>query len=493
MTYEIVMGLEVHVELSTESKIFCSCSTAFGASPNSQVCPVCLGLPGTLPSLNKEVVNKAVKAGLVLGCNVANRTVFDRKNYFYPDLPKAYQISQLYAPICTDGKVEIETPEGPYIIRIHELHMEEDAGKLIHENGSTLIDYNRCGVPLIEIVTEPDFRTPDQVQAFLETLRETLSYQGISDCKLQEGSMRVDVNLSVRPAGSTALGTRTEMKNLSSFRSVRRAIAAESARQIALLEAGGTVIQETRRFDEGSGQTFSMRTKENAQDYRYFPDPDLPPVVISGKDVERIRRTITEAPAAKRLRYQKDLGIPKETADGVTYFKETAALFEQAAALLEEDALRTCCGITPNGDAALNQIRTAATLVSGDILRLLRETETSSERLTLSPASLAWLSKLLTADQITRSAARDALEAFFAEGIAPQDFIQKNGLLLQKNDALLQQVIEEVLSANPNAAAEYRSGKEKVFSFLVGQVMKQLKGKASPKDVNRLLLEQLKH
>ncbi|MBE6036983.1 MAG: Asp-tRNA(Asn)/Glu-tRNA(Gln) amidotransferase subunit GatB [Clostridiales bacterium] len=493
MTYEIVMGLEVHVELDVKSKIFCSCSTAFGAVPNSQVCPVCLGLPGTLPSLNKEVVNKTVKAGLVLGCNVANRTVFDRKNYFYPDLPKAYQISQLYAPICTNGRLEIETPEGPYTIGIHELHMEEDAGKLIHQPDATLIDYNRCGVPLIEIVTEPDFRTADQVQAFLERLREDLSYQEISDCKMQEGSMRVDVNLSVRPEGSTLLGTRTEMKNLSSFRSIRRAIAAESARQIALLESGGTVVQETRRFDEASGQTFSMRTKENAQDYRYFPDPDLPPVKIDDRWIARIRRTITESPSAKRARYQKDLGIPKETADSLTYYKETAALFENTALRLEEDAYRTCCGIHPTGDAALGRIRIAATLIAGDVLRLLRETATPAETLTLSPASLAWLSSLLEGDRITRASARDALEAFFAEGTLPEDYIRSHNLLIEKNDALLSEIISKVLEEQAASAEEYRNGKEKVLGFLVGQVMKQLNGKASPKDVNRLLLEHLKN
>lgn len=303
MIWETVIGLETHVELSTRTKIFCACSTRFGGTPNTQCCPVCAGLPGALPVLNEGVLTYAVKAALVLGCAITRRSRFDRKNYFYPDLPRAYQISQLYCPIARDGEVTFSLPAGGHrTIRIHELHMEDDAGKLIHnpETGRTSIDYNRCGVPLIEIVTEPDFRTGEEVTAYLETLKERLQYLGVSDCRMQEGSLRCDVNLSVRPQGSTALGTRTEMKNLSSFRAILRAIAFESQRQIALIEGGGQVVQETRRWDEDQNASLPMRTKENAQDYRYFPDPDLPPIVLSDGWLARLWAEMPELAEAKR-------------------------------------------------------------------------------------------------------------------------------------------------------------------------------------------------
>ncbi|MDE7003979.1 MAG: Asp-tRNA(Asn)/Glu-tRNA(Gln) amidotransferase subunit GatB, partial [Oscillospiraceae bacterium] len=335
MTWETVIGLETHVELATKTKIFCSCTTEFGGAPNTHCCPVCTGMPGTLPVLNKKVLEFAVKAGLALNCAITRHSRFDRKNYFYPDLPKAYQISQLYLPIARDGAVDIRTGAGDKTIRIHELHMEEDAGKLVHDPwlNQTRADYNRCGVPLIEIVTEPDFRTADEVIAYLEKLKETLAYLGVSDCKMQEGSLRCDVNLSVRPQGSLELGTRTEMKNLSSFKAIARAIRYEARRQIELIEEGGRVAQETRRWDENKDASFAMRSKEDAQDYRYFPEPDLPPIELDQDCVDALRAAQPELAEEKRARYQADYGLSDYNCRMITSDQALAALFEGLVAL----------------------------------------------------------------------------------------------------------------------------------------------------------------
>ena len=332
MTWETIIGLETHVELATQTKIFCSCTTAFGGAPNTHCCPVCTGMPGTLPVLNEKVLEFAVKAGLALNCQISRKSRFDRKNYFYPDLPKAYQISQLYLPICHDGAVDIG---GGKTIRIHELHMEEDAGKLVHDpwTDQTCCDYNRCGVPLIEIVTEPDFRSAEEVIAYLEKLKETLQYLGVSDCKMQEGSLRCDVNLSVRPAGSEEFGTRTEMKNLSSFKAIARAIVYEAKRQIELLEEGKRVVQETRRWDENKDATYAMRSKENAQDYRYFPEPDLPPLELSEEYIDALRAAQPELAQAKRERYQREWGLPVYDTEMITSQKALADFFEETVAL----------------------------------------------------------------------------------------------------------------------------------------------------------------
>ena len=320
MKYEVVIGLEVHTELSTKTKIFCNCTTAFGGEPNTHVCPVCAGMPGTLPVLNRAVVEYAMRTGLALNCDITRYTKFDRKNYFYPDLPKAYQISQLYLPICTWGHVEVQGREGPKEIRIKEIHMEEDAGKLIHDpfEDCTLVDYNRCGVPLLEIVSEPDLRSAEEAVEYLEKLRAVLQYVGVSDCKMQEGSLRADINLSVRPAGSQELGVRTEMKNMNSFRAIARAIESESQRQIDLLESGERVIQQTRRWDDSKGESTAMRSKEDAQDYKYFPEPDLPPISISDEEVERVRASLPELPEQKKKRYMEELGLSAYDTDMIT-------------------------------------------------------------------------------------------------------------------------------------------------------------------------------
>ena len=331
--YEMVIGLEVHCELSTESKIFCGCSTKFGGEPNTHVCEVCSGMPGTLPTLNRKVVEYAVKTGLALNCEITRKNKFDRKNYFYPDLPKAYQISQLYFPICRNGHVDIKTSEGTKSIGIHEIHMEEDAGKLVHDpvTGMTMVDFNRCGVPLLEIVSEPDFRSAEEVTAYLTKLRDTMQYLGVSDCKMQEGSMRADVNLSVRPVGQKEFGTRTEMKNIASFKAIERAIEYERDRQIDLIEEGGKVVQETRRWDDEKEYTYAMRSKENAQDYKYFPDPDLMPIEISEEYLDEVKKNLPEFADAKRERYVRDMGLPEYDAEIITGATTLVTVFETAS------------------------------------------------------------------------------------------------------------------------------------------------------------------
>ena len=470
MNWEIVMGLETHVELSTESKIFCGCSTAFGAAPNRQCCPVCMGLPGALPVLNEKVVEYGVKVGLALGCAITPVSRFDRKNYFYPDLPKGYQISQLYAPLCTCGRVEVAGAT----IGIHEIHMEEDAGKLYHApaTGETLCDFNRCGVPLLEIVTEPDFRTPDQVVAYLELLRERLQYLGVSDGKMEEGSLRCDVNLSVRPVGRDTLGTRTEMKNLGSFKAIARAIQYESQRQIALLERGERVVQETRRFDEERGETFSMRSKEEARDYRYFPEPDLPPVVLSQEYIQDIRDHLPELGEAKRRRYAQQYQLPEYDCQMLTSHPVLARFFEELIAL----------GTPP---------KQGANWIMGEVLGALSARSLSPEGLTITPKTLARLIQLVGEGKLNRNTAVKVFEAVFDTDGDVDEYVALHGLEQVQDVELVENTVAQVLEENPQSVADWRGGKEKAFGYLVGQTMRKLQGKADPQTVRRVLLEQL--
>ena len=470
MNWEIIMGLETHVELSTESKIFCGCSTSFGADPNRQCCPVCMGLPGALPVLNEKVVEYGVKVGVALGCSITPVSRFDRKNYFYPDLPKGYQISQLYAPLCTCGRVEVAGTT----IGIHEIHMEEDAGKLYHdpETGETLCDFNRCGVPLLEIVTEPDFRTPDQVVAYLELLRERLQYLGVSDGKMEEGSLRCDVNLSVRPVGCGTLGTRTEMKNLGSFKAIARAIQYESQRQIALLERGERVVQETRRFDEERGETFSMRSKEEARDYRYFPEPDLPPVVLSQEYIQDIRDHLPELGEEKRKRYAQQYQLPDYDCQMVTSHPALARFFETLIAL----------GTPP---------KQGTNWIMGEVLGALSARSLSPQRLTITPKTLAGLIQLVGEGKLNRNTAVKVFEAVFDTDGDVDEYVAAHGLEQVQDVELVENTVVRVLEENPQSVADWRGGKEKAFGYLVGQTMRKLQGKADPQTVRRVLLERL--
>ena len=472
--YEMVVGLETHVELKTATKIFCSCPTAFGAEPNTQCCPVCTGMPGSLPVLNRQVVNYAVIAGLATNCQIASYSKEDRKNYFYPDLPKAYQISQYDLPLCEHGYLDIETGGGQKRIGITRIHIEEDAGKLIHDpwTEQTKIDYNRCGVPLIEIVTEPDFRTAEEVVAYLEWLRETLQYLGVSDCKMQEGSLRCDVNLSVRPAGSDTLGTRTELKNLSSFKAIRRAIYYEARRQIERLEAGGRVVQETRRWDENKDASYPMRSKEDAQDYRYFPEPDLPPLELSEAYIQALRASQPELATAKRARYQAAWGLGPYDAEMLTSQKALARFFEETVAL----------GAEP---------KQAANWLMGPVLAQLSAHGLEARDMALTPPTLARLIQLVKEGQLNRNTAVKVCEAVFETDGDVDAYVAAHGLAQVSDAGLVAQVVEQVLSANEKSVADYRSGKEKAFGFLVGQVMRQLRGQAAPAVVRQVLLEQL--
>ncbi len=474
MIWETVIGLETHVELATKTKIFCGCTTAFGGAPNTHCCPVCTGMPGTLPVLNRRVLEFAVKAGLALNCRIARHSRFDRKNYFYPDLPKAYQISQLYLPIARDGAVDIHTAAGDKTIHIHELHMEEDAGKLVHDPwlDQTRADYNRCGVPLIEIVTQPDFRTAEEVIAYLEKLKETLVYLGVSDCKMQEGSLRCDVNLSVRPLGSGRLGTRTEMKNLNSFKAIARAIGYEARRQIELIEQGGRVVQQTRRWDENKDATYAMRSKEDAQDYRYFPDPDLVPVSIDDAFLEEIRARQPEFRTEKMERYRSEYHIPDYDIEIITGSKSMADIFEATVAL----------GAQP---------KKVSNWLMGETIRLLKERELDPEDIRFSPEHLAKLIALAESKAVNSTVAKEVFELMFEQDMDPEAYVEEKGLKMVSDTDALRRVVEEVIAANPKSVEDYRGGKDRAIGFLVGQTMKAMKGKADPVTVDRLLREML--
>lgn len=470
--YETVIGVEVHVELATQTKIFCGCKTEFGAPPNTQVCPTCLGLPGTLPKLNARAVELAVAVGLATHCKITETCRFDRKNYFYPDNPQNYQISQLYLPICTDGWLETEDGEGKKKIRIREIHLEEDAGKLFHESesGLTYVDYNRAGVPLIEIVTEPDARSAGEVISFLEQLQTTIGYLEASDCKLQEGSMRVDVNLSVRETGKKELGTRTEMKNLNSFHAIVRAIAAERDRQIRELESGRVILQETRRWDDAKGESHSMRSKEESKDYRYFPDPDLPPVHVSKEWIQRIQARQPEFREKKRKRYESQYGLPAYDAEILTKSLSLTKLFE---ATVDK-------GITP---------KKVSNWLMGEGLRVLRENEMDPEDMKISPEGFASLIHMNEEKKITNSIAKEVFERALVKGVDPEKYVLEKGLMTIQNEEYLRETVRLVIAENEKSATDYLNGKEKALGYLVGQTMKTVKGQADPAAVTALLKE----
>ena len=472
--YETVIGLEVHVELATKTKIFCSCSTAFGGAPNTHTCPVCTGMPGSLPVLNKQVVEYALAVGLATNCEITRKNIFDRKNYFYPDNPQNYQISQLYYPICRNGGVEIETSAGKKVIGIHEIHMEEDAGKLIHDDWEdcSLVDFNRSGVPLIEIVSEPDMRSAEEVIAYLDKLRMIIQYLGASDCKLQEGSMRADVNLSVREAGAEKFGTRTEMKNLNSFKAIARAIEGERERQIDLIESGKEVIQETRRWDDNKEYSYAMRSKEDAQDYRYFPEPDLVPVVIDDAWIERVKEAQPEFRDAKKARYVAEFELPEYDADILTSSKKLADIFEETTAICKKP-------------------KKVSNWLMVETMRLMKEKEMEAEDLSFSPENLAKLIELADSGAINSSVAKEVFEVVFSEDVNPEQYVEEKGLKTVQDEGALRKTIEEIVAANPQSVADYRSGKEKAIGFLVGQTMKAMKGKADPGMINRILKELL--
>lgn len=472
--YETVIGLEVHVELATKTKIFCGCSTAFGGAPNTHTCPVCTGMPGSLPVLNKQVVEYAMAVGLATNCTITQYCKFDRKNYFYPDNPQNYQISQLYLPICRNGKVEISTGNGKKFVGIHEIHMEEDAGKLIHDEWEdcSLVDYNRSGVPLIEIVSEPDMRSAEEVIAYLEKLRLIIQYLGASDCKLNEGSMRADVNLSVREAGAEAFGTRTEMKNLNSFKAIARAIENERERQIELIEEGKSVEQETRRWDDNKEYSYAMRSKEDAKDYRYFPEPDLVPILISDQWIEQVRNSQPEFRDEKMERYTREYHIPEYDADIITSSKKLADLFEESVAL--------------GGNA-----KKVSNYLMGETMRLLKEHEMEPEDIRFSPENLTRLIGLIDAGTINSSVAKEVFEKIFLEDINPESYVEEQGLKMNNDEDGLRSVIEDVIAGNPQSVEDFHNGKEKAMGFLVGQTMKATGGKANPGIINKILKELL--
>ena len=472
--YETVIGLEVHVELATRTKIFCGCSTAFGGAPNTHTCPVCTGMPGSLPVLNKKVVEFALKAGLATNCGINQYCKFDRKNYFYPDNPQNYQISQLNLPICHDGWVEIQTSAGKKKIRIHEMHMEEDAGKLIHDEWEdcSLVDYNRSGVPLIEIVSEPDMRSSEEVIAYLEKLRCTMQYLGVSDCKLQEGSMRADVNLSIREVGSETFGTRTEMKNLNSFKAIARAIEGERERQIELLEMGRPIVQETRRWDDNKESSHAMRSKEDAKDYRYFPDPDLPPIHISDQWIQDLKAKLPEFREEKQQRYQNEYGLPAYDAEILTESRYLADLFEETAAL--------------SGNP-----KKTANWFMGEVLRLVKEKGMEPEKVHFSAKHLADLLDMVEKKQVSAQNAKRVFEKVFDQDIDPVVYIEEKGLKIVEDTGLLKSTVTRILDENPEPLAQLLEGKDKVMGYFVGLIMKELKGKANPAGVREALADEI--
>lgn len=472
--YEIVMGLEVHAELSTKTKIFCSCPTEFGGEPNTHCCPVCMAMPGTLPVLNEKVVEYAIKAGIATNCEIARNSKNDRKNYFYPDLPKAYQISQYDMPLCERGYVEIETEEGKKKIRLTRIHIEEDAGKLNHDEygRGSLVDLNRAGVPLIEIVSEPDLRSAKEVESYLRKLKSILEYIEVSDCKMQEGSLRADVNVSVRKKGATEFGTRTEMKNMNSFKSIVRAIEYEADRQIDVLENGGKVDQETLRWDDVSGKTFSMRDKEDAQDYRYFPDPDLLAIKMSDEYIEEIRKNLPELPESRKRRYIEEIGLPEYDANLLTASKYLSNLFEGASAICN------------NSKAVSNWIMT-------DITKELNERELEPDQIPFTAEQLGNLVVLIDKGTISSSIAKKVLVELFENPKDPMKIVEEKGWIQISDEGAIKEVVLKVLENNAQSIADYKAGKDKALGFLVGQAMKETKGKANPGMLNKMFLEEL--
>ena len=470
--YEVVIGLEVHAELSTNTKIYCNCSTAFGADPNTHCCPICTGMPGTLPVLNEKVVEYAVKAGLATNCEISRFSKQDRKNYFYPDLPKAYQVSQYDLPLCIGGHLDINVNGNKKTIGITRIHIEEDAGKLIHDayTGDTLVDMNRCAVPHIEIVSEPDIRRADEAVAYMQTLKSILEYLEVCDCKMQEGSLRCDVNLSVRPVGQKEFGTRTETKNLNSFKAIHNSIEFEIQRQIEVLENGGKIYQETRRFDDAKGVGYAMRSKEDAQDYRYFPEPDLAPIVLSEEYINNIKENLPEMPHIKKERYIKEFDLPEYDAEILTSSKKTASFFEKA-------------------NAICNNPKAVSNWIMGDFARMLNEKEIEIDESKVTEENLASLIMLIDKGTISSKIAKQIFEEMFETGEDAKTIVEKRGLVQISDEGAIKEICQRVVDANPQSIIDYKAGKDRAIGFLVGKIMKETKGKANPQIVNKLLLE----
>jgi len=478
MEYEAVIGLEVHAQLLTKSKIFCGCTTKFGAEPNTNTCPVCLGMPGVLPVLNKKVVEYAIKTGLALHSEISRHSVFARKNYFYPDLPKGYQVSQYEFPLAIGGYLDIEVDDTVKRIGITRAHVEEDAGKLMHEidgavTGNSYVDFNRTGVPLLEIVSEPDIRSGEEAAVYLQTLRTILRYLEVCDGNMEEGSLRCDANVSVRPKGEERFGTRTELKNMNSFRFVKTALEYEIERQTDVLESGGTVVQETRLWDSGRGVSISMRGKEEAHDYRYFPDPDLVPIEPDDKWIEKIKKTLPELPKEKKERFDREYSIPPSDSEILTSSRALADYFEE------------CIKSFP-------QPKTVSNWILSELLRLLKQDDREIEDCPVTPQQLAELFQLMDKGTISGKIAKQVFEEMYKTKAAAQEIVHKKGLEQVSDESQLEDVIEKILADNPDTVKKYKSGKTKVFGFFVGQVMKETRGKANPEIANKILNQKLK-
>ncbi|KXS45271.1 MULTISPECIES: Asp-tRNA(Asn)/Glu-tRNA(Gln) amidotransferase subunit GatB [unclassified Candidatus Frackibacter] len=473
--YEVTIGLEVHAQLDTNTKIFCSCSTEFGAEPNVHTCPVCLGLPGVLPVLNKKAVEYAIKTGLALNCDIASFSKFDRKNYFYPDLPKAYQISQFDLPLCTDGHINVKTEDEEVRVRINRIHMEEDAGKLVHDGTTdegSLVDYNRVGTPLIEIVTEPDIHSPAQAVAYLKELKSILEYLEVSDCNMAEGSLRCDANASIKPKGQEELGTKTELKNMNSFKAIEKALKYEIKRQAKVLNAGKEVIQETRMWDDDLGKTFSMRGKEEAHDYRYFPEPDLVPMEVDESWLEKIEEDIPELPTDRKARFINEFGLPEYDAEVLTDSKDIADFFEAT--------------VNKHDDP-----KSVSNWVMGDLMRLLNEENLEINEADITADGLAEMLALMDDGTISSKIAKTVFEEMFKTGKDPDTIVEEKGLKQISDEDELGNVIDGVIENNPDAVADYKGGKDQAIGYLVGQVMKETRGKADPQLTNQMLREKL--
>jgi len=478
MNYEPIIGLEVHAQLLVDSKIFCRCGTVFGAPQNSQVCPICLGMPGVLPVLNRKAVEFAVKMGLATNCRIAEHSIFARKNYFYPDLPKSYQISQYEEPLCEKGWVEVELEDGSLKrIGLTRIHLEEDAGKSVHAeeyvaDNETLIDVNRCGTPLIEIVSEPDIRSPREAYLYLNRLRQLVRYLGICDGNMEEGSLRCDANISIRPIGEEKFGTKTELKNMNSFRNVEKAIEFEINRQIQLVESGGQVVQQTMLWDANNGKVMPMRSKEQAHDYRYFPEPDLTPLHVDEKWREEMQRTLPELPMARRNRFIEQYGLPKYDAEVLTDEKEIADYFDAAAKLVKDAKL-------------------VSNWVMGEVLRILKEQKIAITQFAINPTAFAELLNLIADATISTKIAKEVFEEMLASGKSAKAIVAEKGLVQVSDTSVIEKAVDEIIAANPKEVERYRSGEEKVFGFLVGQLMKATRGKANPKVANEVLKKKL--